>query len=65
MNKKHLDIAKKIVLTIVKVLWLPCLLIVALAVGLYAGYRITSPENPREIFQLEVWRNFFYQLFGN
>lgn len=63
MKKKSVQISKKALLTMAKVLWLPCLLLVALAVGLYIGYDFTS-DNPGEIFSFDLWRNFFNRLFG-
>ncbi len=64
MNQKHLEIIKTTALIVFKVIWLPCLLLIALAVGLYVGYGFVS-DTPSEIFQVELWRNFFQQLFGN
>lgn len=64
MEKKHIETMKSVSLVLFKVLWLPVLLLVALAVGLYVGYGLTS-DTPSEIFQADLWRNFFNQLFGN
>lgn len=64
MKKKSLQITKDVFLTLAKVLWLPCLLIIALAIGLYIGYDLTS-DNPAEIFSFDLWKNFFNQLFGS
>ncbi len=64
MEKKHIETMKSVSLLLFKVLWLPVLLLVALAVGLYVGYGLTS-DTPSAIFQADLWRNFFNQLFGN
>ena len=64
MEKKHIEAIKPIALLLFKVLWLPVLLLLALAIGLYVGYGMTS-DTPSEIFRADLWRNFFNQLFGN
>jgi len=64
MKKKHIETIKSVALIIFKVLWLPALLVGALAIGLYVGYGLTS-DTPADVFRADMWRNFFNQLFGN
>ncbi|MTI95682.1 MAG: DNA-directed RNA polymerase subunit beta [Firmicutes bacterium] len=51
----------RIILLILKIIWVPALLLVSLGIGLYVGYGYIT-DNPSDIFDMEIWREFFRQI---
>ena len=54
--------ALKIVIKVLKIIWVPALLILALAVGLALGYEFITKTPGTNIFNKEIWQRFFEQL---
>lgn len=49
-------------INILKVIWIPALLILALMVGLFVGYQFITKTSGSNIFRLEIWQRFFQQI---
>lgn len=56
--------AKKTILDILKVIWIPVLLISAFLIGLYIGYKYITGSSGADIFSREVWKRFFDQFLS-
>lgn len=54
--------ALKVFIKVVKIIWIPTLLILALAIGLAVGYQFITKTPGSKIFDKEIWQNFFQQI---
>ncbi|NLY32161.1 MAG: DNA-directed RNA polymerase subunit beta [Firmicutes bacterium] len=54
--------ALKILIKVLKVAWIPALLILALVIGLALGYEFITKTPGTNIFNKEIWQRFFEQL---
>ncbi|HBI55577.1 MAG TPA: hypothetical protein DDY38_01940 [Firmicutes bacterium] len=52
----------KVLINILKIIWIPALLILALIVGLYIGYQFITKTSGSNIFHWEIWQRFFQQI---
>ncbi|MDD2283214.1 MAG: DNA-directed RNA polymerase subunit beta [Eubacteriales bacterium] len=52
----------KVLINILKIIWIPALLILALIVGLYLGYQFITKTSGSNIFNWEIWQRFFQQI---
>lgn len=54
--------AKKAILKFLKIIWIPLLLFIAIASGLYIGYEFITGTSGINVFNMETWRDFFDQI---
>lgn len=52
----------KVLIRILKIIWIPALLILAMMVGLFVGYQFITKTSGSNIFRLEIWQRFFQQI---
>jgi len=54
--------ANNAVLKIIKLVWIPVLLIFAFILGTYIGYQFITDTSGANIFSVETWKSFFEQI---
>lgn len=54
--------ALKILIKVLKIIWIPALLILALVIGLAIGYEFITKTPGTNIFDKEIWQRFFDQI---
>jgi ABC-type antimicrobial peptide transport system permease subunit len=54
--------ALRISIKVLKVIWIPALLILALVIGLAVGYQFITKTPGSNIFDKEIWQRFFQQI---
>lgn len=62
MDKRIKDKILRVSLTTLKIIWIPAVLITALAIGLYIGYGYITKDPGSNVFNMETWRAFFDQI---
>ena len=55
----------RVTLRVMRILFVPTLLIVAILAGLWVGYTKLGKEPSSEIFQLETWKHVFDLIFAD
>lgn len=53
---------KKVLIIILKVIWIPALVIFAFFVGAYVGYAFMTKESGASVLSPETWKHFFDQI---
>lgn len=53
------EIAKKMMLFILKVVLVIAVILIAFAVGTMVGYGVLGDGNPKEVFRSELWVHIF------
>lgn len=53
-----------VILTTIKILYIPLLLFLAVVVGLWVGYVKLGKQPSEEIFKLETWKHLFDLIFA-
>jgi hypothetical protein len=54
--------ALKVFIKILKIIWIPAVLIIALLAGLFLGYQFITKTPGSNIFKPEIWQRFFEQI---
>jgi len=54
--------ASKVLIKILKIVWIPALLIAAFFIGAYVGYGFITDTPGSNIFSVETWKNFISQI---
>jgi len=54
--------AIKILITTLKIIWVPAVLVIALMIGLYLGYEFIAERPGSEVFSKDIWKNFIDQI---
>jgi hypothetical protein len=52
----------KVLLKILKIIWVPTLVIFAFFIGAYIGYQFMTKTPGADVFSLETWKSFFEQI---
>lgn len=52
----------KVMLSILKIAWIPLLIIIAFFVGAYLGYEFMTDSSGADVFSIETWKSFIQQI---
>lgn len=63
-SDKELSVAQRRLRKAVKVLWIPSLLFGSLLIGLLIGYAGLGGQSPLEVFDLDLWKHIYQQVYG-
>lgn len=63
-EKTESNKAQKILKTIIKIIWIPLLLFVALISGLMIGHSFIGEEPAMDVFDMGMWEHIYQLIFG-